>query len=110
MQRILIQPFSSGLRSALLKDGTLTDLSFERPIGDKQANLDDILCGRVISVRRDFVWFDLGLDIEGVVKTSLFHHEKPLEGMFMWLQVARLPWPEIGNILHHEKMEMMRVN
>jgi ribonuclease G len=21
----------------------------------------------------------------------------------MWLQVARLPWPEIGNIVHHEK-------
>ncbi|MES2252976.1 MAG: ribonuclease E/G [Pseudomonadota bacterium] len=104
MQRILIQPFSTGLRSALLKNGTLTDLAFERPVLAKQANLDDVMCGRVLSVRRDFVWFDLGLDIEGVVKTSLFHHtNKPHEGMFLWLQVARVPWPEIGSIVHHEK-------
>lgn len=103
MQRILIQPYSNGLRSALLKSGVLTDLAFERPIVDKQANLDDVLCGRVLSVRRDFVWFDLGLDIEGVVKTSLFHRNKPHEGDYLWLQVARLPWPEIGNIVHSEK-------
>ena len=103
MQRILVQPYSNGLRSALLKNGMLTDLAFERPVVDKQAKLDDILCGRVLSVRQDFVWFDLGLDIEGVVKTSLFYRHKPKEGDFLWLQVARLPWPEIGNIVHHEK-------
>lgn len=103
MQRILIQPFSSGWRSAFLKDGLLSDFSFESSIQERRAYLDDIVCGRVTAVRNDFVWFELGLNMQGVVKASLFHEKKPCEGNFMWLQVVREPWPETGNFGHSEK-------
>lgn len=103
MQQILIQPFYSGWRCALLDNGTLFDFSFEPLMHSKNAHLDDIICGRVVAVRGDFVWFDLGLDREGVVKTSLFYKQKPHEGLFMWLQVVREPWPEIGTNGQHEK-------
>ena len=51
MQRILIQPFLSGWRCALLKDGTLIDFAFERLIQTQNANLDDIVCGRVTALK-----------------------------------------------------------
>jgi Ribonuclease G/E len=103
VQHILIQSFSSGLRLAMLVDGVLTHLTFERQFQSNHANLDDIVAGRVLAIRRDFVWFDLGLDLEGVVKASLLAHAKLSEGDLVWLQVIRAPWPEIGNTINHEK-------
>ncbi|MDP3371603.1 MAG: ribonuclease E/G [Candidatus Paracaedibacteraceae bacterium] len=103
MQRILIQPFLSGWRCALLKDGKLADFSFQYPAQEKKAQLDDIVCGRITAIRNDFVWFTLGLNIEGVAKTSLFHKQKLCEGRLMWLQIIREPWPEVGKFGYNEK-------
>jgi Ribonuclease G/E len=103
METILLSAHPKGLKIAHLVDGALSKLAFEPTLHQKQARLDDILAVRVVAVRHDFVWVTAGLDHEAVIKTQHFHNVLPSEGTYLWAQVSRMPWPEMGHALLNEK-------
>lgn len=103
MDCILLSEHKYGIRVAHIKDGVLSVLFFDPHLKQKQAKLDDIVSGRVLASRHDFVWIDAGLDKECVIKTAHFYGKVPPEGTYIWAQVTRLPWPEVGVSEKHEK-------